>query len=827
MVRIFLRFLILLLALFSTIRISAQVRKRASIQASPKQKTFILEDGKIEVEQGIGKDKERWVVFSDRAENTTYTKPGGETRFKTLNFMEAYFVTDRRGDFVELIKYDPSMVATPFNAKIPNKKSAQYYGWISADKLLTTKRALRDKKTKYYLRGMTCIKGEDFFRKTSEYVKNDSLMLFGTPDPKMPISSIPYRQLVYIYKQSEDGDRYLIGKSDQITADNASKMILGWVSKDVVQPWAHRLAITFSIFSDSAYLQKGKGKYAIDFDIEFYSDSSKAVRRAAMISTNPDSTLQKDRLRVRKSILSTTPVLDKIFPIYKKRALNDSTTIVKTTAFSDILDRRKNSIQNVLGKPIFYERYEQIRQNINNINIVFVIDGGISNGTFFPAVMSVVQNLELYFDSTKVFDRFNYGAVVYKDGLRGSCKKDNTLPLTSNYNTLLQFIVQKQTEVPYCNDSSLNQALFEGLVAAGKMLTPKPDDTNVIVLIGSTGDHLDFPKTSWNDVLTAVSYPQVRVLAFQTHSSPNPSYNNFVLQARDLVVKSSNHISELKKQKIVDLTDIIKDPYFELTEGDSGVYYLDYPSRSMTEGFVMFPKKGEIMAPYFLEKYTDVLLKQIAEDNARIVKRLEERFSTIGSRNTTIRNELAEYYPNMVNKLPDNFLRNYKSLGSNFLVTGYTPLLESIKNDSYYKYGLLLSEEEYMSMITTLEELGRKNKKYAIPSYGKLYRFYYKLIVKTVKKKKLHKSKRIDKMNFAEITELLTGYPAQGSIFKKFTMDDIREADEKLVSRDDLFNIIYKFRDKATKMREYVNNTSYKFFSLGQAYYWISGEDLF
>ena len=339
---------------------------------------------------------------------------------------------------------------------------------------------------------------------------------------------------------------------------------------------------------------------------------------------------------------------------------------------------------------------------------------------------------------------------------------------------------------------------------------------------------MDFPKISWNEVLTAVSYPQVRILAFQTHSSPSPSYNNFVLQARDLVVKSSNHISELKKQKIVDLTDIIKDPYFELTEGDSGVYYLDYPVRSMTEGFVMFPKKGEAMAPYFLEKYTDVLLKQIAEDNARIVKKLDNYFgSYMGSYKTTIRKELADYYPNMVKKLPEDFLRNYKSLGSNFLVTGYTPLIGLQKTQSHYKYGLLLSEDEYENMILILEELGRKDKKYAIPSYGKLYKFYYKLIAKNVKTKKLYKSKKIDKMNFADMTELLTGYPVQSEVFKKFTLDDIREDDEDLVKRDDLFDIIYTFRNKAAKMREYVNNTSYKFFSLGQAYYWIAGDDLF
>ncbi|WP_164976957.1 hypothetical protein, partial [Chryseobacterium sp. CH1] len=58
-----------------------------------------------------------------------------------------------------------------------------------------------------------------------------------------------------------------------------------------------------------------------------------------------------------------------------------------------ILDYSKNFVSNVLGEPIYFDRYREITEKDKNINIVFALDVSAANAPYAPIVKSLLQDL--------------------------------------------------------------------------------------------------------------------------------------------------------------------------------------------------------------------------------------------------------------------------------------------------------------------------------------------------------------------------------------------------------------------------------------------------
>lgn len=68
-----------------------------------------------------------WIVFANEP-GTTYLSPSGKNEMRPVNYMDAFLVIKRKGDWLQLIQYDPAILK---NGRLKEWKQARYCGWIN------------------------------------------------------------------------------------------------------------------------------------------------------------------------------------------------------------------------------------------------------------------------------------------------------------------------------------------------------------------------------------------------------------------------------------------------------------------------------------------------------------------------------------------------------------------------------------------------------------------------------------------------------------------------------------------------------------------------
>lgn len=782
-------------------------KKHTRVKLAPTNQSYRLEGEEVELQEGYFTENERWVVFSDRAANDTYKSPGSDMHLKPLGFMDACYVIGKKEGYLELVKYDAKLLKDPSKGKI-DKKSADYFGWVQQSHLLLWRNALKENNSKFYLKAITCFKNQEVFSILAKAAVQDSLLLFGSPGLKGTVGRCAVEELFYIFKQSDDGKQYLLGRSTQLSGENARESISGWVSKDLVKVWGGR-----SFFTVNDSLRQMAATTDYPGGIPFFTDSARGG------GTDP---AHENPFHFFGRSTATSNILENIFPVQGYTEHDDSTVWIKTGVLADVLDRSDNEVINVLGKKIRYQDYKKIISDQTKTNIIFVVDGGRDNGKYLANLPTIVQNLELFFDTSHVFKNFRYGAVVYKDGLGGSCRQKTLLP-TPDYQAMIQFFYERQMEINSCNNDTVAQAVFPAVLEATKLLMPYRGQNNIVVLIGAAGNNME--NDGYTDVVSHLSYAGARLLVFQTHSIPHPSYNDFVIQAKNLVLRSALNVSELKKEKLVDLNDVLDNPQFSLVAGDSGVYSLDYPKNSMVQGYVMFPSKGQSMPPIFLGSGLDSLMHKMYADNRRTAYSLTQYFSTIGMRSTRILQPYRSFYPGYDSSyLPIGFLRSVSFSSQPFYLPAWASYRHNLPDSAKsIQFGLLVSGEEYEQLLHTLFNISD-----VVSNDTLNRRLIYKHLCNVVRRyllqKKIMIGEGVGQLSFAEVLEWLTGYRSVNPSWNSRELNMIRN--EENMPMGDVLSFFNACKQKALWLQDNANNNNIRFFNNGRPYYWITAEHL-
>lgn len=810
---------ILLGFLITSVNSFSQVKKFTLVKRSPKPQPYILQDEGIELEEGYALQRERWLVMSDRANNTTYKNPGSKTELKSLGFLDLCYVIGKKKNFLELVKYSPKLFKKPKQRLIADRKSAEYLGWVDMSKLLLWNSALRESSTQGDVKAITCLKNEDAINQFQDYTAgDDSLHVFGSPSIKdtIPVKAA-LEDIFYIYKKSDDGKHYMIGTAPQTTPDNAKTIIKGWISKDFIQCWGTKLGI---------YVKKNAKKN--QDSLSFYEDSVKAIQSFIPV---------KNSFHTYYTETATKKKLENIFPVQDFQLLDDSSAVIKTGLLTYTLDHNDNEVINILGHFIKYNQYKKIINDQQKTNIVFVVDGGRENGLYMPNVMTIIQNLEVFFDTLKISKDYKYGVVVYKDNLGGACNDKELLPLNNDYGSVIHFLQNRLQEINNCNNDKIEQSMFLGVIKACQLLQKHKGENNIIILIGGPGNN--DVSYGYTETISNLSYINARMLIFQTHSLAHPTYNDFVIQNKNLVLKSAMNLSELKKEKLVDFNDAVAEPLFSLVTGDSGIYYLDYPAKSMIPGYVLFPSRGNNMKPAFLQRCLDSLMTKMDKDNHMIATSLDRFFTTVGIRNTKILAPYQFHYPNFdTNYLPLPFLKKWKTKLQPFYVPAYTAYNDTYDTTANPMFGLLLSKDEYEKLMENLLILAGTQdytKMSAINMRNALYNHFYDVVRKYEDEKNItiedDRPLKTQYLSLAEVLQLFTGHRTVDYFWRAVKLYMIKDyhaikngGGENASAKALLF--LNACKAKAQWLKENVNNDKIKFYSNGQIYYFIPAENL-
>ncbi|BAV05366.1 hypothetical protein SAMN05421788_105179 [Filimonas lacunae] len=742
---------------------------------------------------GYPYQRDWWIAFSDRELNTTCISPTNNMPLKKMGFMDAAYIVEENAQYVKLLQYSADIDLANNKGRLP-RKTAKTTGWIKKDKLLLWQVALPDNSSRFTAKAIIHLSGRDILANANRYVLGDSMILFSSPSLQTPNGiHIAPGSLVYLYKQSEDKKSFLIGKEPSITVETAKQNMLGWINKDAISIWGTNSAFSFNPEALTA-------------------DST------GLLYANQDVALsQKGKPLFTSSEIPGRTFFENIHPVQNRPLLGDST--IQTGYLENIMDYSKNSVYNVLGNPITYHQYLQIMKNFRQINVVFVLDASVNNRMYFPLAKSIIQDLQMYFDTATQVKNYRFGAVTYK---YNKCRLDtfqNVFGLTHNF-TDVEYYLDQKLNLATCSDENIYQPLYRGLSDACNLLMPYKNETNMIIVIGTTGNGNIEDRFTMGNTINKLTQVRARLLMFQSLSKRNDAYNDFVLDAEKLVTSSAANIAELKKEMLVDINDVIYNPSYSMRTGDSGIYTMDYPRKSMTQGMVLFPKKGEIMPAGVLKNYFDTLLMQVASDNNITGTKLKEYFYTIGVKSTSLKPAFASYASNL--QLSTGFTRAFAGAKNNYFIPAYTLPVNNDRNTPFLlNYGVLLSETEYdklMDQFYTIYSITAASENFNAKKACRRYKTY---VQEYVKVNKITPPFNIKRMTLAQNLYLYTGFISADSLFNTTPLRKLKKRNPETVLR--VFN---SFKYAADAMQDNKNSSNVKFNNNNIFYYYLNQQQM-
>lgn len=738
-------------------------------------KAYVKPYANTDLNENSGKTDLPWIVFSDRDENYTTTVPGGSLIMKKLNFMEPFYVSVEENGFVKLIKYKAGMVR---GRKISDKKSAISYGWIPKSKLLLWQRSFSNQTSGYPEKSIAIVNGKVPMSESKFYYDNtDSAFVYSSPELKQKITKVRLHEINYIFKKSEDGKKYLIGNEDQLVADSARKSIYGWVAADAVHNWGNRLYIAPAQLESDAQ-----------------SDS------VAMVLNN----LKADPLLgVNDIILRGAPVI----------ADDDANYTLGLAA--DVYNKSNNKIITIKGTALPYLSYLNLRKNIHQINVIFVVDGGSPMTKYFSGLNNTIQSFENIFNEYGKKHKINYGAVVYRG--ESNCQVSGVLATPSvspDYRELMAFLTSESKKTERCNGRISQQPVYDGVRAGLNLLKNHVNETNLIVLIGSTGNEASSAYRI-NELTEDFAKADARLLAIQMYSDYDQSFNNFVLQSKKLVSESAVYSAERKKRFLVKGEGLNNTQAYNTSQKDSISYYLDYPKNSLIQGGVVFPTKGSVNPS---QSITSAMRRFIRETDADINSQVNSldsafRLSGIERKNLSLVVESQLQAPvaaDVADKMPHN--------GFKYYMTTTVPKDLVAKNKKLLQYAIVLNTMEYKQLNDIFSLMIGQNLQPDQSSFrSKLVNNYVDIPRKLLDMKL--SSGDVRSMSLAKYFKLVTGLPVDNELLSKYTVADLKKSNKMSQAE---FETYLKFLISSGDQLKRGTQIGQQFISNGKTYYYVT-----
>jgi hypothetical protein len=778
--------LIIFFTLFTALSANAQSpvsisKKVATLPAAfekPNTRTNIHDDGK--------NTSLPWIVFSDRDENYTTTAPGGSLVMKKIKFMEPFYVSEAKNGYLKLIKYQAGIVQ---GRKLTNKKASQSYGWISKDKVLLWQSAYVNPQSGYAEKAITIVSGQSpLATPATFYDKTDSLYVFNSPELEHKKTKVALHQLLYIFKKSPDGKTVLVGSDDQLVPDSAAYSIYGWLPADAVHNWGDRL-----------YIGSAKG-YDADDSVAAIINQSLRPNGSSIANFTFDPLIDDDQ-----PLLRSLPVLS--------LAPNSSGTVQLALA-TDVYDKSNNSIINIKGGHLSYKEYLAIRKNIRKINVVFVVDGGSSMRNYFSGLTSTIQSFENVFNNYNKGHQINYGAVVYRSQSNCSTGGVEQQPFNTDYRKIVSFLDKQAAVTANCTAAANSQPVFEGIRTSLTMFNKHKNETNLVVLIGSTGNS-DYDSSSITDLSRDVAAVDARILAIQVYSDYNPIYNDFVIQSRKLVSESASLLADRKKNRMVIGEGLSNTQQFNVSLSDSISFYLDYPKNSLVQGAVIFPPKGVVKTNQAMETSLKRLMMETQYDIKTQTHSLDSVFRLTGREHRYVAPVVMSQFTAPV---PDNLGDNLPHNAFKYYLTANAPATIVRDHPDQLQYLIILNEAEYKQMNDVLSMMIGENLQQDASNFRrKLYKSYIS-IIRNYMDLDMPKS-AIKKMRLADFIQKTTGLVIPASKQLNYKVIDLkREGEMPQQAFEAYINFLIKSRN-TIKQQALLQQ---RFISNGKVYYYVT-----
>ena len=735
------------------------------------------------------RNKTFWVVYSDRADNVTYTEPGGKVEYSTLDFNQRLRIAQIKDSYA--LVYDEPMQAIEYPLI---SKDAVCKGWIPMKNLLLWHNCLANERG-IYNKALLCFNLDKADKDNASYGQ-----IYKNPSDKRNFEQ-GTTDLNFYFVMKREGNLSLLAKSHTMEG-TSDKVLLGWVSEQSYVAWNQRSCLEPTWDTDDVEYFVGKND-----TIRVYSDkelTTPATRVPFFMRDISDDKYNKMDPMQRKFIYRMSPFMLR-FPI-----LDGSTsTLYNCNSFGSVSGEVVYGDSADNGDPLRIT--EQKLKALTNINICLCIDGTASMESFYPAVVAAIK------DGVKTFKtnaKVRVGAVIYRDYVDGPEYVQEIFPLTSPDNERFFDFLRKGGEYGIkssSKDRTLEEALYNGINTALDSVGFKPDQSNILFVIGDCGNARSDTKFTKDSLVRKIVDKNVHVMGFQVRTGSEDAFALFIDQMIDIIYESLEiKYKALHEGKILSV------------KNTQDGYNLENDVNSLLHiGSLYYPYKVKNMD---LTKLTSLMVQSFQYCNESVEHKIDilNPLNIGGFRRNTkdISQKIDENF--VISRIGEDMYREL--LESNSLVgfKGYAKK-NSESGRSYFKTVLFISADEFTALLEDLAPV--KDVAEQVSNDREPYVRAMKALAQSMIPEDLT-DERLGSMGYSEIMSLVAGLNEAADALKgNFTIDEIASPQKisLTVYQSLVTNFVRKFKDLqkiANSKYEYTREIN------GVKYFWLPIEAL-
>lgn len=736
--------------------------------------------------------KEYWVVYSDRANNTTYTAPQASTKFSSLEFNEQVRIAQIKNGWA-LVYSEPKLGETW--PKI--SKDITWRGWISMKNLLLWDSCPVNEKN-IYNKAMICAN-------IDKNVKSGNLgKLFKNPKNTSNYSSLS-TNFVYYFEMKREGKMVLLARENSLNGIS-TQVLYGWVDENSFVAWNQRTCLepTWEIEDVEYFISQ-------NVKVPIYGDQAK-TKRAAQIGYEKKSSSSYDPYlyRMNGDILRY-PILDK-----------NTSTLWNCSTFSS--PGAGGTINAGSTTQTGKSKQQVVMEELKNVKIAIVIDGTKSMENYYAPVKEAIKQVTDYFNKAQQV-KVKVGVVIYRDYADGEFATE-VFPLTDPKNSHLASWLDsggKYGVKSSSKDKTMEEALFLGMNTAIDKFNFNPKETNFMFVIGDCGNDAKDTQVTRETVINKLIAKNINLVGFQVRNYSNsPAFGAFNSQLQYMMKQSQQGryatLESMKGKPIIAKKEA--DGYTFVPDNTTGTTFFYASHKYVQSGDMQASTLQDLMTNAFTYVQSTV---QAGEDAlvkaSEIVQKHEEVKNSFGqgSSGGTV---TTMDYDFLVARLGKEYVESLKKQNTTVSFKGFTPKADESDRD-YYKTVIFISQEEFNTLMIRLKDL------YAVAQAKSNDRAPYVTAMKALIQGMIPGISDADmqKMDINEVMRLISGVNVQTGTMKKRTLAEV--ASTAAVKPAEYLSILNDFKIKYQRLQS-IKSNPYKYVRKfnGATYYWIPTEDL-
>jgi hypothetical protein len=715
-----------------------------------------------------------WIVYSDRDDNSFYANHHSNSKNnKNASFMQGFYVKNTNGSWLHLVDVIDEVD----------------YGWMHSKNLLLSLYSLKtegdiQKGTVSIPRKAVILTSIDEARNIGGVLKTQKRYYSNPSRAKKYEEGFPKSfQPLFVFK--ETGTSVLLGGSDVLdgSAETNKSKIYGWINVADKTDWDTRVAL--------------ENAQSLEADQEYSSSQLNGY-----ITLNEIKTCVEDNLCDSKKSIAQFSVGPTRNNVMRRPVISNIDENIKKV-ISVAKDNKDNKVYESL--------LTEARKLQSNVNIVFVLD---ATSSMRPYYKSIANSLEKVIDNNQKIIKSNLklGVVVYRDYADGKSAYD-LQPLTTDFKK-----VKKVINSTTCKslDSDLPEAQYNGLINGINEIGFNANESNIIVLIGDCGNHLE-DKNGYtiNNIIDLYQKYKTNLISFQVKSGADNSFYTFNEDVMDVIFEVANKKiqaagSELKIKLESKNNNSIK---LKMIKGDK-------PDYENMFGLLVY-SGSKPSSPKLLESSIENTLKEYMLSISNNINILEEYVRTGGPTGSEPPEGLIIYMMDILKCSRDEAKDHLRK--TEFTVQAYVAI-------DYFGNGVdaqvpvvLLTEGEKNNLVKSLRKLTEGV--FASTELKKVFQDNIIYICKSIIGQNTS-TETIENLSLNQIWNIILGVDFGNKKMKKMKLNELTDMNKKEFKRfyKDFEMVAKEFCDESYVHTNPVINRR---FDIGGSYlYWVPLEDL-